>query len=273
MEKRSYERQLMRPLLNVAKDVPLRLADIACHQGKIYPLCYVELKSSNPRAQDVFISAGIHGREIGGIYAALRFMEKSIKNPDPDFNFRIFPCINPTGFEDNTRENRNKADLNRDYARIGSQAETRIIKLLLTQQAKRYAFTIDMHEDSVDDPVSDIMGEGEFPAEKNPTDFYMYEISPPGSRQGRGVIQSLERQGVAISRQKRIYAEKNNEGIVWTPKPKSSSDANHSTLFGYLQKYTEHSYITETMTTWSLERRVDVQLLALDALLGEFMKK
>jgi protein MpaA len=61
----------------------------------------------------VYISTGIHGDEPAGTITLRRCIEQD-RWPS-DTHFILCPCINPTGLNAVTRENKNGVDLNRDY--------------------------------------------------------------------------------------------------------------------------------------------------------------
>ena len=66
----------------------------------------------------VYISTGIHGDEPGGPVALAGMLEA---NAWPsDVSLYLCPCLNPTGFPGNTRENLAGIDLNRDYRHFKS---------------------------------------------------------------------------------------------------------------------------------------------------------
>ena len=68
-------------------------------------------------APNFYLSAGIHGDEPAGPLAVLRLLEE---DRWPDANLWVIPCLNPQGFERNTRENLMGIDLNRDFLSPGS---------------------------------------------------------------------------------------------------------------------------------------------------------
>src|ERR1019366_5902496 len=77
--------------------------------------------SSAPR-RNVYLSSGIHGDEPAGPLAMRQLLQE---NTWPaDISFWICPCLNPTGFPINRRENSGGIDLNRDYRHLQS-AEVR----------------------------------------------------------------------------------------------------------------------------------------------------
>src|SRR5205807_2137120 len=67
--------------------------------------------SSQPTPK-IYISAGIHGDEPAGPLALLQLLEE---NRWPNAGLWLLPCLNPTGFLLNRRENDEGTDLNRQY--------------------------------------------------------------------------------------------------------------------------------------------------------------
>lgn len=112
-----------------------------------------------PAAQSAFrayVSAGIHGDEPAGPLAMLRLLEG---NAWPrNVELWILPCLNPTGFPLNRRENAAGTDLNRDY-RHRQTAEIRAHVDWLNRQPT-FDVTLCLHED------------WEAPG------FYLYELNP-----------------------------------------------------------------------------------------------
>ncbi|HKQ40277.1 MAG TPA: M14 family metallocarboxypeptidase [Verrucomicrobiae bacterium] len=111
----------------------------------------------NPSAKaNVYISAGIHGDEPAGPMAALELLEE---NAWPaDVNLWLIPCLNPRGYQSNTRENESGVDLNRDYRALATplvQAHAQWLKA-----RPRFDASLLLHEDW----------------ESN--GFYLYELNP-----------------------------------------------------------------------------------------------
>ena len=78
---------------------------------------FLALRRANPTARSrVYISTGTHGDEPAGPLAALRLLQEDIW-PD-DTAIWLCPCLNPTGFPLNRRENASGIDLNRDYRHL-----------------------------------------------------------------------------------------------------------------------------------------------------------
>jgi predicted deacylase len=109
-------------------------------------------------ARRIYISAGIHGDEPAGPLAALQLLRE---NEWPaGFEIWLCPCLNPTGFFLNTRENEDRKDLNRDYRDTETGEVAAHIRWLERQPNFDAAFCL--HEDW------------------ESHGFYLYEVNPDG---------------------------------------------------------------------------------------------
>ncbi len=83
------------------------------------------------------IFAGVHGDERASSFALLRFVQLLEENPPIARGYCLFlyPVCNPTGYEDNTRHNRNGKDLNREFWRNSRQPEIRLLESELAAHA------------------------------------------------------------------------------------------------------------------------------------------
>ena len=106
----------------------------------------------------LYISTGIHGDEPAGPLAVRQLLQENGWPADADL--WICPCLNPPGFERNTRENAAGVDLNRDY-RDPKTAEVQAHVRWLERQPQ-FDFALCLHEDW------EAQG------------FYVYEINPDG---------------------------------------------------------------------------------------------
>jgi len=91
----------------------------------------------------IYLSAGIHGDEPAGPLAALKLMEEGAFPVGR--HCMICPALNPGGLVLNTRENRQGADLNRDYVHRSSP-ETAAHILWLSSRPVPGLF-VSLHED------------------------------------------------------------------------------------------------------------------------------
>lgn len=108
------------------------------------------------RSTRLYLSAGIHGDEPAGPLAMLRLLETDAW--PHEFELWALPCLNPTGFLLNRRENAAGVDLNRDYR----HPETAEVRAHVTWLARQPAFdvTLCLHEDW------------------EARGFYVYELNP-----------------------------------------------------------------------------------------------
>jgi murein peptide amidase A len=104
----------------------------------------------------LYISTGIHGDEPAGPLAALRLLQEDAW-PEAAAIW-LCPCLNPTGFQLNRRENAAGLDLNRDYLRSQSPETRAHVDWL--QRQPRFDVSLCLHEDW----------------ESN--GFYIYELNP-----------------------------------------------------------------------------------------------
>ncbi|HEY5648996.1 MAG TPA: M14 family metallocarboxypeptidase, partial [Nitrospiria bacterium] len=143
----------------------------------IYPMYLLHL-DPDPSAPTppltVYLSGGIHGDEPAGVWALLEFLERynGLDGPYPHTRFTILPCLNPGGFERNTRHNADDIDLNRQFRRDSPPPEVDLVKKAVGGCA--FDLTMEFHED-VDTPG-----------------FYLYELTQNGERSwGREIINRI----------------------------------------------------------------------------------
>jgi hypothetical protein len=115
--------------------------------------CRREVPSPGRR---VYISTGMHGDEPGGPLAALELLREDLWPADAAL--WLCPCLNPSGFALNRRENSGGIDLNRDYRHLQS-AEVRAHVEWLGRQPD-FDLALCLHEDW------------------ESAGFYLYELNP-----------------------------------------------------------------------------------------------
>jgi len=205
----------------------------------------------------VLISAGVHGDEIAGVFAALEFLETRSRTLAPWFQFAVLPCVNPSGFELGTLETADGADLNRLFGIGIPQPEIVSVESWLRQLQQRFVATFDLHEIS-----PDYRGEG-FVESDNPRACYLYEIQSDRARRiGRALINVLP-PSFEVCRWPFIYKDCNDEGVVSYPEAcKNAIYAQQTTFDAYLNaRFTSHSFTLETPMGWPLEKRVQAHLI------------
>jgi len=91
--------------------------------------------------------AGVHGDEPAGTETLLHFLDSLASEPDraTGYELWVYPCVNPTGAEDGTRENRWGKDLNREFWRGSQQPEIKALEAELAQ--RQFQGLITLHTD------------------------------------------------------------------------------------------------------------------------------
>jgi hypothetical protein len=80
----------------------------------VYPLLF----ASVPGRRSVLITSGFHGDETAGPLTLLEHLPELVAYARArDVGLDIYPCLNPSGFEDGTRYNRSQESPNNDFLR------------------------------------------------------------------------------------------------------------------------------------------------------------
>ncbi len=117
----------------------VRVREVACAGAPRTLLC-VELGDSR---LSIHLSAGVHGDEPAGVLALPALIENEAL--DRAFSYRIWPCMNPTGFDARTRRSADGIDINRTFGRGGSSPEARAI--VMSNRDRKFVLALDLHED------------------------------------------------------------------------------------------------------------------------------
>ncbi len=167
----------------------VRLREIAC-VGAPRTLLFAELGSYDQPV--IVLSAAVHGDEPAGAWALHTLVRDGLL--DPRFAYRLWPCLNPTGFDARTRANADGVDVNRSFGGGGRSPESKAV--MTADRDRRFALSIDLHEDHEADgfylyetalppwparyagPVTAAIAGAGFPVQTFTADF---ELGPPGS--------------------------------------------------------------------------------------------
>ena len=234
-----------------------------------WPILCVRSARWEANRPTVLISGGVHGDEPAGVHAALAFLADGQREFDDAFQFVVFPCVNPSGFDADTLETASGANLNRLFGVNSTQPEVRAIENWLSLRALRFRMTFDLHEVS-----PDYVGEG-FVQKDNPRAAYLYETVTDGSeRVGRLMIDALPSSRLVCD-WPTIYDDINRAGVISYPEACRNKIYAEGTSFdAFLSKrYTGHSFTPETPTGWSLSDRVDTHLTFLKVALWQAVPK
>ncbi|RKU28775.1 hypothetical protein C6497_08425 [Candidatus Poribacteria bacterium] len=207
-----------------------------------FPIYKLYLKSSTNTQKHVLITSGLHGDEPGGIKASLNFLSRENSHLLKSFNFTVIPCINPYGYVNNIRENRDGIDINRMFESDDIK-EVMFVKKTLGET--QFSFTIDFHEDY------------------EASGFYLYEGKDDEKYIGPDITQQVTTIGSIDTNDSGEDTTSIVNG-VYNVSPKWGAKG----LAPYLLNYhTKHVFISETPTVWSINQRAALHLGILDAAL------
>ena len=192
----------------------------------------------------VYLSAGIHGDEPAGPLALRQLVE--VNAWPPGLALWLMPCLNPTGFPANRRENNAGNDLNRDY-RYPVTAEVRAHCAWLQRQPS-FDVAFCLHEDW------EALG------------FYLYELNP--DRQPSLAPQIIEAVAAVcpVDPSPLIEGRVANGGII-RPDLDPASRLQWPEAFYLIQHKTRLSYTLEAPSDFPLGARVQALVAGVNAAL------
>ncbi|MES2223486.1 MAG: M14 family metallocarboxypeptidase [Patescibacteria group bacterium] len=190
----------------------------------------------------VYISAGIHGDEPAGPLAILELLKK---NTWPEnIEFHIFPCLNVSGFKNNTRENEDCVDLNRDYYHCKTSLICAHVEWL--DLSPNYDLTLCLHEDW------------------GAKGFYLYEALHQGNQSVANHILESVRSIFPIDDSSEIDGYPAVNGIIGVPTDLHALKHWPEALYLF-EKKKAVNYTLETSSDFPLECRVKAMCAAVRA--------
>ncbi len=201
-----------------------------------YPILKIQMGThGNKRA---LISAGIHGDEPAGALAILQLLEQSLLQSFLEtWEIIILPCLNPYGFEHNTRNNAEDIDLNRQFKLDNPPLE---VKLAQSVFASPFDLTLELHED-VDSPG-----------------YYLYQKSQfhdKNQNLGKKILQEVSTI-MPINQQHEIDGLPAENGIISRLKDPDQMDFWPMALYSFHKK-TCCCFTLETGTNFPVQKRVE----------------
>lgn len=118
----------------------MSVREVAC-VGAARTLLCVDL--GDVAAPQIHISAGVHGDEPAGVLALLELLEND--GLPRRFTYRLWPCLNPSGFDAGTRTNDCGIDINRTFGRGGGSPEAKAV--VMANRDRKFSLALDLHED------------------------------------------------------------------------------------------------------------------------------
>ena len=215
---------------------------------KKYSLVKFILGEGNKRK--ALISAGIHGDEPGGIETICAFLENNqFDKFSDDWELTFLPCLNPYGYEYETRENQDGNDLNRYFKEEFPPHEVAFAKSILENS---YELTIELHED--------FMSPG----------YYLYQMgtNPEDDHLGNKILRVVK-EIMPINLNGEIDGRPAKAGIMVQESDFSSMDWWPMAYYS-LFKGSRSCLTLETATKFPIEIRIEAHLIAINTALIYF---
>lgn len=192
----------------------------------------------------VYLSAGIHGDEPAGPLAVRQLMQE---NQWPaQLDLWLCPCLNPTGFPTNRRENAQGVDLNRQYLHVESPETRAHIAWLERQPA--FDVTLCLHEDW------------------EARGFYLYELNPDNRpSHAEEIIRRVSE--VCPIDPSDLIEERPAQGGIVRPSSDPLSRPQWPEAFWLVAHKTRHSYTLEAPSDFHLPVRVNALVTAVRAVI------
>ena len=248
---RSYPAMYRRMLAVTAPRLATYVLGSVEYGSRSYPIVALTFRSvtQSPRPRRVLICAGLHGNEIAGPEAAIRFAEDLARNAERygAVEIDLIPLANPWGWSRNIRYNGGGEDINRDFSSSRTE-EARVIRDFLGGRGS-YDLILDLHES------------------KNPG-YFAYDYSgrePSLADAYRRVLKLSDARFESTHREGGITV---SDGVLAIPTmyPHLRRLANRLSFDGYARLFrSQQVYVVETPLTDSFQRRVQVQLRSLRA--------
>jgi protein MpaA len=193
----------------------------------------VQVSRKTDRALRVYISTGIHGDEPAGPLAVCQLLQE---NRWPErIDLWLCPCLNPTGFLANRRENAAGADLNREY--LQPKAKETLAHIAWLERQPNFDLCLCLHEDW------------------ESHGFYVYELNPEARPSLAEAIVGRVAQVCPIDRSEVIEGRPARDGII-RPSIDPRSRPQWPESFFLLTHKTKLSYTLEAPSDFALPVRV-----------------
>ena len=196
----------------------------------------------------IYLSAGIHGDEPAGPMAVTRLLEDQPRWMR-GFSWTIFPCLNPWGYERDSRRNARRLDLNRLW-RENREPEIRAVRKLI--HGRRFELAFLMHEDY------DAKG------------FYLYELAPERAPFGEKIVRAVRSIMVVETRRAIENRRVTAPGLIRRgPSHRPEGRRRWPEAFYLIDRHAAHLFTSETPSTgFDLGLRIRAQIKGLRSALA-----
>ena len=144
--KRSYADEVVAKIDDLRSDFAVENYGALPIDEERYPLYVVKTRDWQPSLPAVLVTGGVHGYETSGVQGALRFLETEAKSLGEHFNFVVFPCVSPWGYETINRWNPKTEDPNRSFRPDSPAEEAASVMRHLESMGVDFLVHFDLHE-------------------------------------------------------------------------------------------------------------------------------
>jgi hypothetical protein len=251
---RNFITDVIEPL---KRDLPA-CAELICYGSSLSGLPLIMIKAiSDPLKPAITIVAGTHGDEPAPVTATLKFVKDDLERLSKNLNIIIYPCINPDGYERDTRYNLEGLDLNREFDLDGGPKEVNAFYTSLKEWSDCIDVILNLHEDDpnvISDSGPQDVADG----------LYFYEHL--GALQKTGFAQDLIKSlgaSYAVCSRTSLYGDQLVNGVIAYGHGSANTSLKHLNLLdNFLIQHglTARCITVETPTTWKPEMREGAQL-------------
>ena len=194
----------------------------------------------------IYLSTGIHGDEPAGPLAVRQLLHENLWPAHVDL--WLCPCLNPTGFATNRRENSDGLDLNRQY--LTPAAEEIVAHTAWLQRQPNFDLCLCLHEDW------------------ESHGFYVYELNPDDRPSVAPAMIERVAEVCPIDRSEVIEGRPAKDGII-RPNIDPRTRPDWPEAFFLLTHKTRLSYTLEAPSDYPLPARVRALVVAVKAALED----
>lgn len=145
--KRSYKDEVLAKIEQLESDnLTVDLYGHLSIDPERYPTFVVKSKNWQADKPTVIVTGGVHGYETSGVQGALLFLQQEVMKFQTEFNFVVFPCISPWGYETINRWNPKAIDPNRSFYADSPSEEAKNVMAYCQSNDIQPVCHMDLHE-------------------------------------------------------------------------------------------------------------------------------
>ena len=144
--RRSYQDEVVSKIESLKEGFDVETYGELDYEDGKYSLYRLMSKNFDDSKPSILITGGVHGYETSGVQGALLFLKDKAKSFQEYFNFVVYPCISPWGYETINRWNPHAIDPNRNFKANSEAQECAAIYDSLEKLNIKFHAHFDLHE-------------------------------------------------------------------------------------------------------------------------------